>query len=33
MRTTINWETKFDQALTQSKAEKKPIFLDLFNPQ
>lgn len=33
MKATINWETDFNQALTRSKAEHKPVLLDFFNPQ
>ena len=29
----VNWETEFDKALERSKSERKPIFLDFFNPQ
>lgn len=33
MEKKIKWETEFDQAKSQAKAENKPIFLDFFNPQ
>ncbi len=28
----IQWVTNFDEALARAKAEKKPVFLDFFNP-
>lgn len=28
----IQWITNFDEALARAKAEKKPVFLDFFNP-
>jgi len=33
MEKKIKWETELDKALGRSKTEKKPIFLDFFNPQ
>jgi hypothetical protein len=33
METKIKWETELDKALDRSKIEKKPVFLDFFNPQ
>lgn len=32
MADKIGWETDFDTALTRAKAEKKPLFIDFFNP-
>jgi hypothetical protein len=28
----IQWVTNFDEALARAKAEKKPVYLDFFNP-
>ncbi len=28
----IQWVTNFDEALARAKTEKKPVFLDFFNP-
>ncbi len=33
MNAKINWETELDDALSCSRAQNKPIFLDFFNPQ
>jgi len=32
MGATIQWETNYAAALTKAHAEKKPVFLDFFNP-
>ena len=28
----IQWVTNFDEALAMAKTEKKPVYLDFFNP-
>ena len=33
MDTTVKWESDFNQALTRSRAENKPVLLDFYNPQ
>lgn len=33
MKTAINWEKDFNQALIHAKTEHKPVLLDFFNPQ
>ncbi len=32
MGATIRWETDFKGALDRAQAEKKPLFIDFFNP-
>ena len=32
MAKTLNWEKEFERALTRSRAEKKMVMLDFFNP-
>lgn len=32
MGAAITWETDFKAALNKAQAEKKPLFIDFFNP-